>query len=146
MTAVAFSNAIEAGDIAASGKVLASKAKGNTTKQRTSSCDPERVTQRTSTIPFKDYNADNTDFAEYDYWNDKMENQDSYLMGYTTCDELFYGWISNYSLEVDDPRPETSTEAAYVEGTFEINGLLMVKPVKIAGINAVLQQLAEESA
>jgi hypothetical protein len=144
MTAVAFQTALEDGDMVASGKVLGSKAKGNTTKTRTSSCDPERVTQRTSTIPFKDFNADNTDFAEYDFWNDKMENQDSFLFGYTTCDELFYGFVSvGWSLEVDDPRPETSNEPAYIEGTFELNGLLMPKPVKIVGINAVLQTLPE---
>lgn len=146
MTAAAFQTALEEGDMVASGKVLASKAKGNTTKQRTSSCDPERVTQRTSSVPFKDFNADNTDFSEYDFWNDKFENQDSFLLGYTTCDELFYGWTSNYALEVDDPRPETSQEAAYIEGTFELNGLLMIKPVKITGINAVLQTVPEESA
>lgn len=141
MTLVALQAAIEAGTLTASGKVLASQGKGTTTKQRVTSCDPERATNRTEIITWKDYNADNAEFGEFDYWNDKFENQDRLLLGWTTCDELVYGFLSSYSLDFNPNRPETSTEAHFIEGTFELNTLLLLKPTKVAGINAVLQTL-----
>ena len=138
-TVLAFQGLLDSGDIVASGKVLASKTKGTTTKQRVTSCDPERAIQRTSQIPWKDYNADNVTFSEFAFWNDKMSNQDRLLFGYTTCDELFYGWFDSYSLELDNEQPETNNEAACIAGTFEVNGLSSVTPVKIVGLNAILQ-------
>lgn len=139
LTIEALGAAIDAQTLVASGKVLASQAKGTTTKQRVNSCDPERPTNRTEIINWKDYNADNEDFSEFDYWNDKFENQDRFLLGWTTCDELVYGFISSYSLDFNPNRPETSNEASFIEGAFELNTLLLLKPTKVAGINALLQ-------
>ncbi len=138
LTLINIQAAITAGELVASGKVLASQAKGNTTKQRVNSCDPERPTQRTEVLNWKDYNADNALFGEFDFWNDKFENQDRLLLGWTTCDELVYGFLDSYSLDMNPNRPETVNEAAFIEGSFELNTLLMVKPVRLPGINAIL--------
>lgn len=139
MTATAIGEAIESGVLVASGKIVGSQARGTTTRIRTSSCDPERATGRTEQLNFRDYNADNTEFGEVDFWNDKFENQDAFLLGFTTCDELLYGFYENFSIDLGPERPETSLEPAFISGTIEVQGLRMIKPVKIVGINAVLQ-------
>jgi hypothetical protein len=131
MTLVAFQALIDDGTLVASGKVLAGVGKGTDTKTRTNSCDPERLTGRTEIVTFQDFNAD--------FWNDKMANQDRLLFGYTTCDELVYGFSSSYSLSLFPNRPQISLEPASIDGTIELTQLELIKPTKIAGINAILQ-------
>ena len=130
---------ITANEVHASGQILGSKPKGSATKAKLASCLPERVTGYTRSINFKDFNADTTaTLGDYDFWAGIDSNQDLYLMGFVTCDDLFYGWYGEWALDVDDVRPESSDEAAYFEGVIEYKELALPKPQLIAGLGAVL--------
>lgn len=136
---------VEDGSLVASGKVLAGVAKGTTTKTKLSSCDPERPTGRTELWSFSDFNADNATAAETKFWNDKFQNQDRYLLGYTTCDELLYGFASTYGLELNPNRNTDALQAAFIEGVFDVAQLLLFEPTHIPGINALFQTTGTES-
>ena len=130
---------ITANEIHASGQILGSKPKGSPTKEKLASCLPERVTGYTRQINFKDFNADNTSaLGDFDFWSGIDANQDLYLMGFITCDDLFYGPYGSWSLDVDEVRPENSDEASYYEGQIEYKELTLPKPQLIAGLGAVL--------
>lgn len=142
-----WATAIAAHKIHASGELRGSKPRGSLTKKRLLSCRPEQVTGGSRTITFVDPNADNEDFAEYDFWNFIQLNQQQLLFGYTTCDDLLYGFkptvapagtLTEFSIEVDDTRTESSDEEASIEGTITWLGIAMMKPVLIPGINAAL--------
>lgn len=127
-----------AGEVVFSGQVLGQKPKGTFTKKKLASCRPEIVTGVTRQLTFTDSNADNDAFTDYDFWNDKQENQDILIVGYLTCEELFYGFFTDWSLEVDDTRAEDSNEEFRWDGTILYNELTATKPIDLTGISAVI--------
>lgn len=133
-----WSTKVAAGDIVFSGQVLGQKPKGTFTKKKLASCKPEQVTGVTRQITFTDANADNDNFTDYDFWNDKQENQDIYIVGYITCEELFYGFYSDWSLEIDDTRPEDTNEEFKWDGTILFNSLTAPAPIDLTGISTVI--------
>lgn len=139
--------AITANKIHASGEIRGSKPKGSLTKKKLLSCRPEQVTGGSHTITFVDPNADNEAFGEYDFWNFIQLNQNRLLFGYTTCDDLLYGFqpttapagaLTEFSIEVDDTRTESSEEEASIEGTVTWLSKQMLTPVLVPGLNAAL--------
>lgn len=126
------------GEIVFSGPVLGQKTKGTFTKKKLASCYPERVTGVTRNIAWKDANADNTDFTDYDFYNDKQANQGKLVFGYLTCEELFYGFFSRWSIEVDDVRVENSDEEFNWDGVVQYLDLTAKKPVSLTGISALI--------
>jgi hypothetical protein len=133
---------IAAGNIVFSGQVLGQKPKGTVTKKKIASCRPEMVTGVTRQLQFKDANADNSGFTDYDFWNDKDVNQDIFVVGYLTCDELFYGFFP-YAMEIDDTRPENSDEEFAWDGIVQYNSRTATKPVKLTGIGALIAAQTE---
>lgn len=129
--------AIASGDVGFTGRVLGQKPKGSPTKRRVASCLPERTTNYSRTWSWKDSNADLTTMTEYDLYQFVDENQDVLSIGFYTCDGLFYGWFSDYSIDVDDTRSEPNDEDAVIEASVEVKSRLISKPIKIAGLAAV---------
>ena len=129
---------ITANKIHASGMVLGQKPKGSYTKQKLASCKPEQVTGGTHTITFKDYNSDLEDGADYDFWKFVQDNQNNLKFGYIDCNDNFYGFIENFSADIDDVRGENSEEAMYFDGTLTWLSKTIVKPINIPGLNAIL--------
>lgn len=129
---------VNAGEIVFSGQVLGQKPKGTATKKKLASCVPERVTNVTRQLQFTDANADNDAFTDYDFWNDKFENQDAFVFGYLTCEEYFYGFFNRWSLEVDDTREPNSEDEFKWDGTIQYLDLTAKKPVKLTGISALI--------
>lgn len=128
---------INAGQIVFSGQVLGQKPKGTVTKKKLVSCRPEIVTGMTRQLQFTDPNADNGNFTDYDFWNDKDVNQDILVAGYITCEEYFYGFFT-YSIEIDDTRVEDSLEEFKWDGLIQYVSRTATKPIKLTGINALI--------
>jgi len=126
--------AITANEIHSSGEILAQKPKGSFEKQRYASCIPERSVNGTKSITLKDYNADPT-FGEFDFWNGVIADQDTLVFGFIDCEDNFYGWFEDWSLELDNVIPETTEEANYFDGSIEFEELTMTKPQLITGLN-----------
>lgn len=122
----------------ATGKILGQKPKGSLSKRKLASCVPERPVNATRQISWRDANADNTAFTEYDFYNTLQLNSDIYMLGWVTCDDLFYGWATDWSVEVDDTRGDNSDEEAVIEAVAEYKSLSMIKPVKIVGLRNIL--------
>jgi hypothetical protein len=133
---------IAAGSVVFSGQVLGQKPKGTPTKKKLVSCRPEMVTGFTRQIQFTDPNADNENFTDYDFWNDKDVNQDILIMGYLTCEEFFYGFFT-YAIEIDDTRVENSEEEFKWDGLMQYLDRTAKKPVKIPGIGALIAAQSE---
>jgi len=131
---------VTSGDLVFSGDILGAKPKGSSTSLRTASCSPERVTARVQTITFKDYNADLTSLAHYDFWITIQENFAAYKLLYITCEGYAYGTFENktWSLDIDDVREETSEAPLYIDGSITITKLLMTKPVLVPGLLDIL--------
>jgi len=140
---------IAAGDVRASGEILGSKPKGSFTQKRLSSCAPEQITGKVSTINFIDNNTDPTPltaptpgaFEDYAFWNSIQENYRSLDLGYITCDGLFYGLIPSktWTLQIDDTRPDNSDDNANFDGSISYTGIPMVAPIYLDGLDAILE-------
>ena len=133
-----WTTAITAQSVAASGKIVGNKPKGTSTSLRVDSCSPEQKVQGTKTLQIFDYNSDNTNFAEYDFWNYIQANRSSLSVGYIDCDENFYGWIENFSVDLDDVREDSVDGRTFFDILLTWNGLLMEKPTNIPGILSTL--------
>ncbi len=129
---------LTANDLHATGEIKGSKPRGTTTKKKLASCLPEKVVGGTKSINFTDANSDNAAFADYDFYNHIIENQGNLVFGYTTCDDLFYGFIPNFSLDHDDVRTDNSDDEMVFDGIITYNGVSMIKPISLPGLNAVL--------
>lgn len=126
------------GKIIASGRILGQKPKGSPSKKRLASCLPERTVNYSRTYQWKDSNADLAALTEFDLYQTVDQNQDVLDIGFYTCDGLFLGWFSDYSLDVDDTRGETNDDDATMECSCEIKSRYISKPTKIPGLAAVL--------
>lgn len=137
---------IAAGDVRASGDILGSKPKGSFTQKRLSSCAPEQVVGKVSTINFIDNNADPNShptvdsYADYLFWNSIQENYRALDFGYITCDGLFYGLIPSktWTLQIDDTRPDNSDDNANFDGSISYSGIPMYVPVLLDGLDEIL--------
>jgi len=129
---------LTANEIHATGDILGSKPKGSTTKKKLASCRPQQVTGGTKSIAFTDSNSDNTNFTDYAFYNSVQLNSGGMVFGYITCDDLFYGWFSDFSAEVDDVRSESNEEEMVFDMTLEYNAIQMMVPVLIPGLDAIL--------
>lgn len=131
-------DAIAAGQVTASGRVLGQKPKGSPSKRRVASCLPERTVNYTRNWSWKDSNADLTTLTEYDLYEFVDDNQDLLHIAFYTCDGLLYGFFEEYSLDVDDTRPETNDEDATMDCVCEVKSRLIAKPAKIPGLAEIL--------
>lgn len=123
----------------ASAEIKGSKPKGSFNRKKLASCRPEKVVSGQKSIAFTDSNADNTTFADYDFWNHIMENQETLQFGYVTCDDLFYGFIGDFSLEIDDVRTDTDQDEMVFDGTINWSSVQMETPVSIPGLYDILE-------
>lgn len=124
-----------AGTIRMTGDVKGQKPKGSFTKKKVTSCSPEVVTGSTKTVTYQDFNSDDTGFTDYAFYNALIANQSAWVFGYVTCDDLFYGFIANFSVELDDVREEDVKDNTYFDISLMYEQLLMTVPVKIPGIS-----------
>lgn len=129
---------LTANEVHATGEIKASKPSPSFTKKKLASCLPEKVVGGNKTIQFSDANADNANFTDYAFYNHVIANQGNMVFGYFTCDDLFYGWIDNFALEMGDVRTDNSDDEALFEGVITWNGFNMEVPISIPGLNAVL--------
>lgn len=130
---------ITADEVHASPRILGQKPKGSATKKKFNSETPEQVTGYTKSLTFQDYNADENNNTDYDFWNGIDVNSDKFLLGYFTSDELFFGFIPDWALEIDDVAEEDSNGTLYFDGAVTWNARQMLKPVHIPGIFSVLE-------
>lgn len=130
--------ALLANKIHASGEILGSKPKGSFTKKKVASCRPEQVVGGEKVINFSDYNADLAAFTDYDFWNQIFVKQLQLVFGYLDCDDNFYGFIPNWSLEIDDTREEDVKGNTFFEGVITYESTTMQKPIYIPGLNNIL--------
>lgn len=129
---------LTAHEVHATGLIKGAKPKGSFTKKKLDSCSPEKVTGGTKTINFTDANSDNATMADYDFYNHHQTNAGNEVFGYLTCDELFYGWFSDFSIELDDVRTDNSDDEMVFDVSIQYKAITMQKPILIAGLNAVL--------
>ena len=129
---------ITADKVHATGEVKGSKPKASFTKKKLFSCHPEEVTGATRQIQIQDPNADNTNFADYTFWNTIQAEHRNFLVGYTDCDDIFYGWIPDFTIELDDVRDDDVEGATVFDVTIAWSSLTMTVPQSIPGLNAVL--------
>lgn len=127
-----------ADEVHASPEIKGSKPKASFTKKKVASCRPEKVVSATKSIQFTDANADNTNFTDYAFWNHIQENAETLQFAYLTCDDLLYGFIGDFSIEIDDTRPDTDQEEALFDGTITWESLLMEVPQSIPGLYDIL--------
>lgn len=130
---------MEADAVHASGEIKGSKPKASFTRKKVASCRPEKVVSATKSIQFSDANADNDAFQDYAFWNHILENQETLALAYITCDNLLYGFIPDFSLELDDVRGDTNQEEMVFDGTLQWEGLLMEVPQLIPGLYNILE-------
>lgn len=130
--------AIAAGKVIATGRVLGSKTKGSPSKKRVASCLPERIVNYSRNWVWKDSNADLETQTEYDLYKMVDENQDVLDIAFYSCDELLFGFFSDYSLDVDDTRAETNDDDAQMECACELKSRYITKPTSVPGLAALL--------
>ena len=131
--------AICAGVLFVSGEILGQKPKGSFTKKRLTSCSPERIVSGTKTITFQDYNADDTGLTDYDFWNDVAKYASFMNFGFITCDDRWYQVTGSFDLEIDEVIEDTSEGNSYFDGTVTFQGIDIVKPIIVAGLNDALR-------
>ena len=127
------------GKIVVSGEVVGQKAKGNFTKKRTSSCSPETVTGIERAVTFMDYGGDLENSTDFDFYNGIQRNPSLYKFGYLTCDGYFYGFIDQFSTEIDVVTEDSNLGSTMWDGTISWQGYDMVKPVYIPNLINYLQ-------
>jgi hypothetical protein len=130
---------IEAGEIVATGELLAQKPKGSFEKQKYSSVTPEEVKAKTNTIQFKDYNAELDANGDLLFWDSIQKNYRSYGIGYTDDHDNFRGFHNNWAPEIDDTIEEDVNGSTYVDGVVTYNtppGIDL--PNMVPGLNALL--------
>lgn len=133
---VEWETAVAAGNVVISGQVLGQKPKGTFTKKRISSCSPESIVGAEKQITFQDYNVgnnytSNAHCAAYDFWNTILTEASSYQFGYITCDNLFYGLINDFQIEIDEVIEDNNTGSTYFDGTILWNQVQMICPISI---------------
>ena len=128
-----------ADEVHASPEIKGSKPKASFTRKKVASCRPEKVVSATKSIQFSDANADNTNFADYAFYNHIIENQETLSVAYITCDDLLYGFIADFSIELDDVRSDTNDDEMVFDGTIQWQSLLMEVPQQISGLYDILE-------
>lgn len=131
----AWTTAVNAGNVVASGLILGQKPKGSFTKKRIASCQPEGVVGAEKSITFQDYNTDtivgSTGCLAYDFWNTILSEPSSYRFGYYTCDGYFYGPINDFQIEIDEVIEDNNTGSIYFDGTILWNTVTMACGVSV---------------
>lgn len=129
---------VNEGKIIVTSPIIGQKPKGSSTKKRLSSCQSESVIGFERTITFQDYNSDNL-YADFDFYNDILENSALYKFGWITCDGLFFGLIDEFTIEVDQIIEDTNLGSTYWDGIISWTGFNMSSPIKLNGLISVLQ-------
>lgn len=127
---------LNAGDAMLSGIVLGQKPKGTFTKKRISSCSAEAVVGAEKQITFQDYNVgndytNNGHCAAYTFWNTILTNASAYKLAYITCDNLLYGLINDFQIEIDEVIEDNNTGSTFFDGTILWNQVQMICPVYV---------------
>lgn len=121
-------------------ELVGEKGEASTNSLRTGSCRPERAIGGTQPIEFRDYtNSDN--FADYDFWIEIQSNQNSYQVGWFTCDDRFYGFF-NFSIDVSEIIEDSNEGTSYRQGTITIPRYSLLKPLKADGLLSLAQEYA----
>lgn len=128
-------SAIADGKVVQSGLILGQKPKGSFTKKRIASCQPEGIVGAEKQITFQDYNTDTVTpgggCLAYDFWNTILLQPSSYQFGYYTCDGYFYGFVTDFQIEIDEVIEDNNTGAIYYDGTLLWNTIQMLCGVKV---------------
>ncbi len=122
------------------GEILGQKPKATYTTKKLGSCLPEQVTGAEYQISWTDANSDNEGFSDYDFYRYLQENANNLIAAYITCDDLLYYGLTNLALEIDDVRVEDADEEMNFDVVlrYKTPDRLMIKPIKLPGLNAVL--------
>ena len=131
--------AIADGKFLFSGEIVGQKPKGSFAKKRLSSCAPEQKISGTQTITFQDFNNIDALENEYDFWDAIQKKQAFLSLGYLTCDDKFYQVSNQFDIEVGDVIEDSKDGVAYFDGTVTFQGLDIVKPCLVAGLNDALR-------
>jgi hypothetical protein len=128
------------------GPVLGSMPKGSFNKKRFDSCSPERTTSGSQTVAFQDYNADDEELQDFDFWKGIMDNLEFLLVGWLTCDELFYRYNDDFDLEIGPVSEDTKEGFFFRDGVITMSVLPTdLIPVKVPGILNALESFVSES-
>jgi len=122
--------AIIAGDIVLSGLIVGQKPKGSFTKKRLASCAPEITVGATKTITFQDYNSGDA-CTLWTFWNAILASPSKYKLAYQLCDNMLYGPINDFDLELDEVHEDTSEGNSFMDGTITFQGVAMLCPVEV---------------
>lgn len=125
--------------IHATGDILGNIPEASFEEKKIASCLPQYVTGGTNTIDFSDYNADLTDAGEVTFYNTIMTNQRNMIVGYTDCDDNFYGFIGSFTMKASAVREEDVKGNTFIKGTITYESLTMIVPVNIPGLNLTLE-------
>jgi hypothetical protein len=141
---------LEEGWLTSTHEVLGQKPKASATRKKQSSCRSEQVIGFDYSVTFQDYNADNSDFSDYDFWNTVQSNQAQLQVGFLTCDGHLYGFqpfeandnagtlIPSFTSEISNVIEDDFNGSSYWDGSIEWKAKYEHKPIYIAGLAKVL--------
>lgn len=127
------------GEIVVTNPISGQKPKGSFTKKRISSCQPESVTGVERSITFQDFGADDVAFTDFSFWNAILKDTSLYQVGWLTCDGLFFGFVNQFTLEVDHVIEDTNLGSSFWDGSLMWTGFEHIEPVYVPGLLGVLQ-------
>lgn len=127
------------GRIVMSSPVVGQKPKGTATKKRLSSCQSESVIGFERTVTFIDNAADNDEFRDFDFYNVLSENPSLYKFGFITCEGFFYGFVDDFTIEVDHVIEDNNLGNSFWDGIISWTGFKMLKPINIPNLVSILQ-------
>lgn len=142
--AAAWQALIDAGNVRISGELMGSKPLGSDTLLRTASCRPEQPISGQKTWQFTDYNT-SLSLQEYDFWNHFKIYARQYKVGFLDCEDRFYAFYK-FGLAVDEEKDDNINGTSRITGTFTVEELEMLIPVKIpaATIDLLLTEQSKD--
>jgi hypothetical protein len=124
------------------GEVLGSKPAPSFTKKRLGSCSPEKTISGVQTISFTDFNHDADLLVEFDFWQAIVDNKRNLVFGWVTCDDLWYQYDGDWDIEIGEQIEDTKDGNAFFAGTITLSEKNIIKPIYVAGLNAMLNSFA----
>lgn len=126
------------------GPILGKSDKATFTKKKISSCEPEIVISGQKTISWQDFNADEDDLLDFDFYQGIKDNVKFMLFGWIDCNELWYRFDGDWSIEVDSVTDDSKEGNTFYDGVITMLTKDIIKPIRVVGILDALEALSSE--
>jgi len=117
------------------GDVLGNQDAASFTKKKISSCGPEETIAGTQPVIWQDYNADDTNFFDFDFYAFIKSNKRFLKFGYVSCGDLAYLYDGLWDIESSPVIEQDGiTGNTYHQNTVTMSTVESVKPIKVTGL------------